>query len=65
MWQDISGRHQPWVVAERLELPAQVMCSDARLHADEARPHIGEAVFDLAARQLPPQNNRAFPVEAN
>jgi hypothetical protein len=62
---DIPGRHQPRVVAVRLELPAQVVRSNARLHAEEARPHIGEAVFDLAARQLPPQNNRAFPVEAN
>jgi len=41
------------------------MCSDARLHADEARRHVGEAGFDLAARQLLPQNNRALPVEAN
>src|SRR5262245_63177838 len=28
---NISGRHQPRVVVVRLELPAEMMCSDARL----------------------------------
>src|ERR1700683_5571585 len=47
---DIPGRHQPRIVAKRLELPTQVMCPDARLHADETRCHVGEPSLDLAAR---------------
>ena len=47
---NILGRHQPRIVAKRLELPTQVMCPDARLHADETRWHVGEPSFDLAAR---------------
>src|SRR5207244_7025783 len=62
---DIPGRHQSRFVAVRLELPAQVMGSHARLHADEASRYVGEAGLDLAARQLLPQNDCALPVEAN
>jgi hypothetical protein len=46
---NIPGRHQPRVVAVRLELPAQVMRPNARLHADEAGRHVREPSLDLAA----------------
>jgi hypothetical protein len=46
---NISGRHQPRVVAVRVELPAEMMCSDAGLHADEAGRHVRESRLDLAA----------------
>src|SRR6266571_210117 len=49
---DIAGRHQPRIVAKRLELPTQVMRPDARLHADETEWHVGEPIIDLTARQL-------------
>ena len=62
---DIPGRHQPRIVAERLELPTQVMRPDARLHADEATRHVGEPSVDLVARQLLAQNDRAHFVEAD
>jgi hypothetical protein len=40
-------RHQPRIVAERLELPTQVMRPEARLRADEATRHVGEPSVDL------------------
>ena len=62
---DIPGRHQPRIVAERLDLPTQVMRPHARLYADEARQHVGEPSVDLAARQLLAQDDGAHLVEAN
>jgi hypothetical protein len=61
----IPGRHQPRIVAVRLELPAQVMRPNARLHADEAGRRIREPSLDLAARKLLAQNDRAIPVETD
>jgi len=52
-------------VAVRLELPAQVMRPNARLHADEAGRRIREPSLDLAARKLLAQNDRAIPVETD
>src|SRR6266571_722603 len=60
---DIAGRHQPRIVAKRLELPTQVMRPDARLHADETEWHVGEPIIDLTARQLLAQNDGALLVE--
>ena len=60
----MSGGHQPRIMAERLELPTQVM-HDARLRADEARRHVGEPSADLAARQLLAQDDGAHLVEAD
>jgi len=34
-------------------------------HADQARRHVREPCFDLAARPLLPQHDRATPVEAD
>src|SRR5205823_13043578 len=62
---DILGRHQSRVVAERLQLAAQVMGADAGLHADEAGWHVGEPGFELPARQLLAQHDGAPLVEAN
>ena len=41
------------------------MRPDARLHADEARQHVGEPSVDLAARQLLAQGDGADLVEAD
>jgi hypothetical protein len=45
----ILPRHQARVVAMRLELPAEVMRPNARLHADEVGRHVREPSLDLAA----------------
>jgi hypothetical protein len=41
--------HEPCVVAKRLQPAAEVMGSDAGLHADQARRQIGQPSSDLAA----------------
>jgi hypothetical protein len=35
------------------------MCADACFHADQERLHVGKPRFDLAARPLLPQHDRA------
>jgi hypothetical protein len=37
---------------KRPELATEVMCTDAGLHADQARRNIGESCFNLATRPL-------------
>jgi hypothetical protein len=61
----ILRRHQPGLMAQRLELPAQMMRTNAGLHADEARRHIGEPRFHLPARPLLAQSDRTARVKAN
>jgi hypothetical protein len=43
-------RHQPGVVAKRLELAAEVMCTDTGLDANQARRPSGQPCFDLTSR---------------
>src|SRR2546423_15598733 len=42
-----------------------MMRTDAGLHADQARGHIGKACFDLTARPLLPQHDCATTIEPN
>jgi hypothetical protein len=42
-----------------------MMCANAGLHADQARRHVGEPRFNLAARPLLPQRNCAPVIETN
>jgi len=41
--------HQPGIVTERPELATEVMRPDAGFHADQARRHIRQPAFHLAA----------------
>ena len=50
-------RHQPGIMSERLEAAAEMMGTDAGLHADQAWRHIGKPRFHLAARPLLTQHN--------
>ena len=50
----VFRRHQAGIVAKRLKFPTEMMRADAGFHPDQARLHIGEARFDLAARSVPP-----------
>ena len=43
---------------------AQMMCTDAGFHPDQARRHVGEPRFHLAARPLLSQRNRAASIKA-
>jgi hypothetical protein len=54
----VFRRHQPGIVTKRLEPTAQMMCTDAGFHSDQARRHVGEPRFHLAARPLLSQRNR-------
>src|SRR6185369_14132414 len=42
-----------------------MMRTDAGLHADQARGHIGKACFDLTTRPLLPQHDCATTIEPN
>jgi hypothetical protein len=61
----ILRRHQPGVVAKRLELATEVMCTDTGFHADQARRHIGQPCFDLTSRPLLPQDRGAISIQAD
>jgi hypothetical protein len=50
---------------QRLELATEVMGTDAGLHADQTRGHIGKTCFDLATRPLLPQHDCATTIETN
>jgi hypothetical protein len=41
-----------------------MMCTDAGFHPDQARRHVGEPRFHLAARPLLSQRNRAASIKA-
>ena len=44
---------------------AQMMCTDAGFHPDQARRHVGEPRFHLAARPLLPQHDCAALIVAD
>src|SRR5262249_3599617 len=45
----VFRRHQSRIVTVRVQLAAQVMRADTGFHADQARWHVAEPRFDLAA----------------
>src|SRR6185503_4576084 len=53
------------IVAQRLKLAAEMMRTDAGLHADQAGWDIGKPCFHLAARPLLTQHNCAAIIEAD
>ena len=57
VWAHILRRHQSGVVAKSLQLPTEVMRTDASFHADQAPRHIGQPCFDLATRPFLTQHN--------
>ena len=62
---NILRRHQPRIVAQSVELATEMMCTNAGLHADQARRHVGKPCLHLATRPLLTQHNRAALIEAN
>src|SRR5262245_48924834 len=61
----VPRRHQPRIVAQRLKLATEMMRSDAGLHADQARWHVGKPCLHLAARPLLAKHNGAAIIEAD
>src|SRR5207342_3493124 len=61
----VPRRHQPRIVPQRVELATEMMRTDAGLHADQARGHIGKACFHLTTRPLLPQHDCATTIEPN
>src|SRR5215467_1911091 len=61
----ILRRHQPGIVTKRLQLATEMMRSDASLHADQTRWHIGQTRLDLAARPLLAQHNAAALIQTD
>ena len=57
--------HQPRIVAELLQLTAEMVRADTGLHADQARRHVCKPCFHLATRPLLPQHDRAALIKAN
>src|SRR5262245_54986277 len=53
----VPRRHQPRIVAQRLKLATKVMRTDAGLHADKTRWHVGKPCLHLAARPLLAKHN--------
>jgi hypothetical protein len=51
IWPYVLRRHQPGIVAESFEFPTEMMRSDAGLHPDQARQHIGKTSLYLVARE--------------
>src|SRR6476660_4263005 len=52
-------------MTKRPELATKVMRTDAGLHADQARRHIGEPCFNLATRPLLTQHDCTTAIEAD
>jgi hypothetical protein len=50
VWAHITLPASTELVTQRFELPTKVMCSNVRLHADQARRHIRQSRFDLNTR---------------
>lgn len=52
-------------MAERLELAAQMMRTDASFHADQTGRNVRKPFPNLAARPLLAQDDRTSPIEAD
>src|ERR1019366_4120504 len=58
-------RHQTSIVAQCFKLATEMMRTDAGLHADQARRHVGKACGYLATRPLLMQHDRAALIVAH
>jgi hypothetical protein len=61
----VLSRHQPGVMTRRLELPTEMMRTNAGLHTDQARRHIAQPCFHLATRPLLPQHDCTARIQAD
>jgi len=61
----VPRRHQPRIMPQRVKLATEMMSTDAGLHADQARWHVGKPYLHLVARPLLTQHNCAAIVQAN
>jgi transposase len=62
---DVLRWHEPCVVAKRMQPVAEVMGSDATLHADQARWHVCQPGSDLAARASLAHDDRTTLIQAD
>jgi hypothetical protein len=53
------SRREPGTVTERLDFTTEVIRTNTGLHTNRARRHVGKSRFDLAARPLLTQYDRA------
>ena len=63
IWPYVLRRHQPGIVAESFEFPTEMMRSDAGVHPDQARRHIGKTSLYLATRPLLTRHDRTTIIE--
>src|SRR6516225_1783998 len=61
----ILRRHQPSVMTKCLQLPTQMMRTDASFHADQARRHVSQPGVDLATRPLLTQHDSTTIIKPN
>src|SRR5262245_12211269 len=62
---ELVRRHHPSIVAEQLQLAAEMTRADAGLHADKARRQIGEPCLHLSALPFLSQHDRTAPIMAH
>jgi hypothetical protein len=62
---DVLRWHESCVVAKRMQPVAEVMGSDAGLHADQARWHVRQPGSDLAARPSLAHDDRSTLIQAD
>src|SRR5215471_5638057 len=65
IWFDVLGWHEPRIVAKRMQPAAEVMGSDASLHADQSRWHVRQPGSNLAARPSLAHDDRATLIQAD
>ena len=64
----VPRRHQPRIVPQRVKLAAEMMSTDAGLHADQARRHVGKPRDHFCRRTIAPRSssptmwNEFFPI---
>ena len=62
---DVLAWHEPCVVAKRMQPAAEVMGSDAGLHADQTRWHVRQRGSDLAACPSLAHDDRTTLIQAD
>jgi hypothetical protein len=62
---EVLCRHQPCIMAKRLQPAAEMMGADAGLHADQTGLQVRKACFNPATRPFLMQHNGAALIEAN
>ncbi len=61
----IDRRNNPWFVAQLTPSPANKVCAEARLHANDARRELFEGLDQRQSLDLPTKSNSAVSAEPN